>query len=179
MDRIALGLEIGDADGYSFITQNSAGAIAAAGIVGANLLIAPGPAGAMLALRDLAILVQTTGWNGVGNEVSHLITQRPRPFVYGNPAELGRDPAHYVSFWSGHTSFTAAAMVALALCLRRRRAPVTAQVLAGALGLGLIVATAIFRIFAGRHFPTDVIAGAVAGGLVALAVARANREMSA
>ncbi len=174
VDRIALGVEIGDADGYSYITQNSAGVIAVAGILGTDLLLTPGPGGWMLALRDLSILVQTTGWNGVGNEVSHLAYQRPRPFVYANPAEAGRDPSHYVSFWSGHTSFTAAAMVALALCLRRRRARPSVQVAFDSLGLALIIATAIFRIFAGRHFPTDVIAGAVGGSLIAYAVARFN-----
>lgn len=176
IDQMSLGLENGDADGFSFLTQNISGGLAVAGIVGWNL-IAP-QAGALSAIAaDLSILIQSVAWNGVGTEVSHF-GGRPRPFVYENPKERGANPAHYTSFWSGHTSFAAAAMVALLLALIRRRAPDWLLLLSGAAGQTLILSTAVFRIFAGRHFLTDVVCGALAGGFFALYVAIANSRRS-
>jgi undecaprenyl-diphosphatase len=104
-------------------------------------------------------------------ELSHLVTHRPRPFVYQNPAVRGTEAAHYTSFYSGHTSFVAAMSMGLLLCLFRRMAPTAALPFWAAAGQALMLATAINRIFAGRHFASDVIAGAVAGALVAVFVA--------
>ena len=45
--------------------------------------------------------------------------QRPRPFLYAHP-ELASDPEGYLSFYSGHTSATFAALAATAFTMRLR-----------------------------------------------------------
>ena len=180
IDRLALGLEDWKADTYSYWTQNSSGVLAftAPLVLGGALLVSgaalPGAAlGA--AASEWIIIGQTVTWNGAFTEISHLITQRPRPFVYKDPLVLGTDPAHFTSFYSGHTSFTAAAMVAVLFMLLHRGAPLALCLFWALLSQTLIFSTAYFRILAGRHFLTDVLAGAFAGVLVACLVAYYNR----
>lgn len=171
VDRISLGLESSPADGYSYFTQNFAGGFALVTATAWNLASASGPAAWINVAADTAILLQTVAWNGVFTELSHFITQRPRPFVYQDPKVRGTEPAHYTSFYSGHTSFVAAAIFGLLFCLIRRGAPKWLLILSASAGQSLILSTAIFRIFAGRHFVTDVLAGALAGALVAWFIA--------
>ena len=124
--------------------------------------------------QDLLIGIQTAAWNGVGVELSHLLTQRARPFVYGKP-EDSHFPSNYTSFYSGHTSFTAAAMMALILILLSRGAPQAVLVTTAIAGQTMVVSVAVLRVLAGRHFLTDVAVGAVAGACVAVLVALAAR----
>jgi membrane-associated phospholipid phosphatase len=124
--------------------------------------------------EDLFILIQTFSWNGLMTELSHLISQRPRPFVYSDPKNRGIDPAHYTSFYSGHTSFTAAMNTAAFFILLRRQAPLIFLLISFACSQGLILSTAYFRILAGRHFLTDVLCGAIAGSIIAYFVVKRN-----
>jgi len=86
------------------------------------------------------------------------------PHVYPHPAPLVSDP-HSHSFPSGHaaTSFACATVLAL----RFPRAAAGFYVLAAAI--------AFSRVYVGVHWPTDVIAGAALGILVALAIQSAVR----
>ncbi len=117
--------------------------------------------------HDLLLALQVFLWNGALTEFAHFVSQRPRPFVYREPLILGLDPAHYTSFYSGHTSFTAALTLTLFLLTLRHRLALPWQLLALASYQGLTLATAYFRILAGRHFLSDVICGAIAGSWVA------------
>lgn len=178
-DQPGLGLENSRADALSDVSQNLAGVLALTvpGIWNGSLAafgrITPATALAWSA-TDFVLVLQTASWNGVGVELSHLLSQRPRPFVYSNPGK-GDLSSNYTSFYSGHTSFTAAASLALVLILISRGAPAPLVVLFAATAQGLTVATAVFRVLAGRHFVSDVLAGAVAGTLVALLVAAFHR----
>ena len=170
IDRLSVGMEDDHADGYSFQVQNFSGALA----VGAPLLwqtlrfvTTRSPTVLTEALTDLSLVLQATTWNGFFTELARWIVQRPRPFVYTHPLERGKDPAHYTSFYSGHTSFTAASSFILFLIFWRRKAPAWMQVLAFLSTEALVISVAYFRILAGRHFLTDVLAGAMAGSLVA------------
>ena len=172
VDQLSLGMEDWKADHYSYQTQNTSGVLALLSPSfweGALFLMGRvnAPAAIAAASLDTWIVFQTIAWNGLFTETSHLISQRPRPFVYSNPAEKGQDPAHYTSFYSGHTSFTAATQLALLLMLIRRKAPGWMVLLAAVSYQGFVLSTAYFRILAGRHFLTDVICGAIAGSLVA------------
>lgn len=183
MDQPALGLNSTAADQISYFTQNLSGAVAAAVPAAWNIASAVtrkiSPAAALSAtLTDWLLVFQTAAWNGTGVELSHLISQRPRPYVYADP-ELARNPSNYTSFYSGHTSFAAAASVALFLILLGRGAPAWLLALTAISGELLVVATAACRVLAGRHFLTDVMAGAVAGTFVALAVALLHRRAPA
>lgn len=121
--------------------------------------------------RDLAVCIEAALWNGFLNECTRLIVQRPRPFVYLDPG-AGNLGAHYNSFFSGHTSFSAVAMVSMVLVLKDRGA--SRRSIYGFCILAFIVTalTGIFRVFAGRHFPTDVIAGAIFGTVLAWVICR-------
>ncbi len=90
------------------------------------------------------------------------LTARPRPSVtYDEPEALVRTPLD-LSFPSGHaaTSFAAAAV----LSRYERTAAVPLFVLA--------IAIAWSRVYVGVHYPSDVLAGAVLGVLVATALRR-------
>ncbi len=182
MDQFSMSMEDPLADEYSYRTQNFSGlwafAVPAAwttarfltgGIVGGIALT--------LLNENLITLLQVISWNGLFTELSHLASQRPRPFVFSDPTYRGIDPAHYTSFYSGHTSFVAATTTAVFLILLNQDAPFLILCLTFASSEALILSTAYFRIFAGRHFLTDVICGAIAGSLIAyLWVNRSRRK---
>jgi membrane-associated phospholipid phosphatase len=180
MDRPAVGLEIRNADSLSFTTQGLSGIVALSvpplWHLTTVILGQATPVGALAALgTDLVIFTQTTAFNGLFTESAHLITQRPRPFVYADPARA-TDFANYTSFYSGHTSFSAAATVFLLLTLAGRGAAVWLLGLAGATSYGLMSLTGLYRVLAGRHFPTDVLMGALAGACVAVLIALRHRQ---
>lgn len=180
-DRLSIGRESAKADGLSFTTQNSAGILAfGIPITWSTALLALGqvtPGGWAIAIAtDTVILAQASLWNGFLTECVRLVVQRPRPFVYTNPQRFGADPAHYTSFISGHTSFAAAAGLTLVLTLLGRGAPLTLVASSGVLATMLIFLTGLFRVLAGRHFMTDVLAGALGGALIAFFIAWIHRR---
>ena len=175
IDRFALGQDSGKADEYSYLTQNISGGLAVLIPLGWHLgqvaIAGISPATALAELgTDIVLVLQTTFWNGTLTEGSHLISQRPRPFVYSDLAQFGPDPQNYTSFYSGHTSFAAAACGILFLILLGRRASRSVLWPTAMVGAVLIVLTGTFRVLAGRHFPTDVLAATLGGLGVALAV---------
>jgi membrane-associated phospholipid phosphatase len=183
IDQLSLGMEDWKADYYSYWTQNTSGVLAYLVPTTWHTLhfalgSLSGPAALASIGADFLIVSQTIAWNGFFTELSHLISQRPRPFVYSNPPVRGSDPAHYTSFYSGHTSFTAASTLAVFLIFLFRQAPGWVLILSAASFEGLVLATAYFRVLAGRHFLTDVICGAIAGSIVAWAVAYAQRYLT-
>jgi len=181
IDQLSIGMENGDADGYSYITQNFSGpwafslplAWSAIRFFGGSLT--PAATTAIIA-KDVVTLFQVISWNGLFTELSHIVSQRPRPFVYMDPVSRGTDSAHYTSFYSGHTSFAASTTTSAFLILLNRKAPLVLLLISFASSQALILSTAYFRILAGRHFLTDVICGAIAGSLVAYFVVRGKKS---
>ncbi len=180
-DQISLGMLNGKADELSFTTQKLSGMIAVSLPFAWHFTYAalgrvlPGAALVGFA-TDSVILFQSVAVNGAVNEITRLIVQRPRPFVYGDPKTQGANPAHYTSFYSGHTSFAAATMTALVLMLLGRGAPSILIALLASADFVLVFLTGFFRVLAGRHFATDVLAGALAGSLIAIGVALYHRR---
>ena len=173
IDRMSLGVAWSLADGLSFELQN---ATIVCGILLAFVYHALRGQRWRLAFEDLTLWAQVALWNGFFMELTRLAVQRPRPFVYANPLVLGTEAAHYVSFYSGHTSFVAATWASLALSALARKAH--AAVILGILLIWEIVPamTGYFRIQAGRHFLSDVIVGMLAGTCVALGVHAVHRQ---
>jgi membrane-associated phospholipid phosphatase len=180
MDRPAIGLETGNADGLSFTTQGLSGVLALAvpplWHLGTVVLRTATPMGALIATGvDLVIFAQTAFINGALTETSHLLAQRPRPFVYANPSR-GEDASNYTSFYSGHTSFSAASTTYLTLTLAGRGAPMWLVGASAAGAYALMSLTGTYRVLAGRHFPSDILIGALVGILVAVIVAMRHRR---
>jgi membrane-associated phospholipid phosphatase len=108
---------------------------------------------------------------GLTNTVKRL-TRRPRPYMF-NPERVSPPPHRqddFSSFWSGHTANTAAltfssvALIAPGVADRGTRT---------GLWIGAATVPALvgyLRVRAGKHFPTDVVAGFAVGALVGLAV---------
>ena len=86
--------------------------------------------------------------------------QRP-PVLPGEPHRLVSLPSSE-SFPSGHATVAFACAVTLALAVPRLAVPV----------LVLAAAIAYSRVYVGVHYPLDVIAGAVLGTLIAIALRR-------
>ena len=98
------------------------------------------------------------------------IVERPRPAANAQMADAGG-----FSFPSGHSATSAALFGVLAL-VAARHLEGGIRVAAAALGVALIAAIGVSRVMLGAHYPTDVLAGWLTGGTIALAsVAIATR----
>ena len=122
---------------------------------------------------DAVVYAQTLAVNSALVVVAKYAFQRPRPRTYaGDPAFLTTDDG-YQSFYSGHTSTVVAALTAAAWTARWRHGEQVWPWVVVGLGGASVGAE---RVLAGRHFPTDVIAGAVMGFAVGTVVPWLHRK---
>jgi undecaprenyl-diphosphatase len=84
-------------------------------------------------------------------------TSRPRPFAVENAVRAGADPLDPFSFPSGHTLHAVAFSVVVIAFY-----PVLAWLL-----VPFTLLVAISRVVLGLHYPSDVLAGAALGALIA------------
>ncbi len=100
------------------------------------------------------------------------LARRPRPLVFNPEVPMrerrGRDAFH--SFWSGHTANTAALTVSAAMLVDRARVDPAVRTATWAGAVAVPVLMGWLRVRAGKHFPTDVLAGCLAGAVVGWAV---------
>lgn len=109
--------------------------------------------------------------------MAKLAVRRPRPKAYidaenhkGDPNYMNGDTDSSLSFFSGHAS-TVAAIGATATYLAFARSPKSVRPwLTLVLAAGLTTFVSYERVRAGAHFPTDVIAGGLAGAGIGVAV---------
>ena len=112
-----------------------------------------------------------------------MAVRRPRPLAYveaglhkDDPTWSNADTDSSLSFFSGHASVTAA-LGATATYLAFARSPRTARPwVTLLLASALTTFVSIERVRAGAHFPTDVIAGAIAGAGVGIIVPHLHRS---
>jgi len=100
--------------------------------------------------------------------------QRPRPYAYrpGSGGSVSRDRDAAQSFLSGHTAAAFCGAVFAACMADSRMIPSRWKYPVICTGLSLASATAFLRVASGKHFPTDVLAGAAAGSLIAWSLSR-------
>lgn len=112
-------------------------------------------------VEDMVVFGQTVLVSNGLVSVIKLAVQRPRPETYATTdrAQLESTNA-YVSFYSGHTTNTFAALSAASMILHLRYDTGVWPWVVTAMVGGSV---AIERVLAGKHFPTDVAVGAVAG----------------
>jgi membrane-associated phospholipid phosphatase len=122
-------------------------------------------AGSLNMLNDVIVIYQSTLIAAALSGLSSLSAGRGRPYVYGTKAPVGTrtGPEGALAFFSGHTSMAFALSTSTFWTLKRTH-PMDALPWV-VLGVGSAGASgvAVARVLAGRHFPTDVFAGAVVG----------------
>ena len=133
-------------------------------------------------LTDALIYLETfaTTW-GLTN-LAKIAVRRPRPIAYIDRANHANDPSYSnadldssLSFFSGHASFVSAA-VSTATYLAFVRSPHSLRPwLTLGLGAALTGFVSWARVRAAAHFPTDVIAGSIAGAGVGVLVPHLHR----
>jgi len=119
-------------------------------------------------LEDTAVFAETLLVDGALVTAAKYTVQRPIPRVYSPalPAVVS-SPSDYRSFYSGHTSLTFAALTAASMTWTLRHgATWWPWVVTVAVGTSV----GLERIYAGRHFPSDVLVAAASGTLVGLAI---------
>jgi membrane-associated phospholipid phosphatase len=115
--------------------------------------------------EDLAVYAQALSVNAALTAWSKVLFHRARPPRYTANAAAYPEADQGLSFPSGHSSTAFAAAAAYTSMLSRRR-QVGAHVPEVVLMFGAATATAVLRVAAHKHFPTDVVAGAVLGTAV-------------
>ncbi|MCI4648854.1 phosphatase PAP2 family protein [Phaeodactylibacter sp.] len=116
----------------------------------------------------------------ITNGITRLVkigARRSRPYTY-NPLtgeELKIDPEARLSFFSGHASNTAAMSFFTAQTLVQNRPDMQNKGLVWATAATLPALTALWRVKAGKHFPSDVIVGYGIGALIGVLVPNLHR----
>ena len=105
--------------------------------------------------------------NGIEGTVKAL-TQRSRPFVYNPDVAIDEKLSRYArqSFFSGHATNAFATAVFTGEVFRHYFPHSRLKPFIWVGGLGLATATSVLRYEAGKHYPTDLLAGAAFGSLV-------------
>ncbi len=133
-------------------------------------------------LADAFMYAEAISFTMAMTNIVKMAVRRPRPIAYID-AEAHQGDLNYtntstdsaLSFFSGHAAITAT-VTATASYLAFARAPHSARPWI-TLGVGTALTTfvSIERVRAGKHFPTDVIAGSIAGAGIGLVVPHLHR----
>ncbi|MES3039370.1 MAG: phosphatase PAP2 family protein [Bdellovibrionota bacterium] len=118
-------------------------------------------------VEDMLVYLEVLSLNGAMTTLAKYSVQRPLPRSYGGDQDMMTDPKGYRSFYSGHTSSAFAALTAGAMThVARHPEDKWPWYVAGIVGTSV----AFERVAAGRHFPTDVTMGAIAGSIIGISV---------
>lgn len=113
------------------------------------------------AARDILVITEAVAVTTFATHLLKYAVQRPRPAMYQSGSS--RSFEQNVSFPSGHTSAAAAGFTAYAMTFALRHADSGWRYVVG-LGAGLATAAVAYgRVAGGRHFYSDVLAGALLG----------------
>jgi membrane-associated phospholipid phosphatase len=131
---------------------------------------------------DAFMYAETMSLTFALTDIVKIAVRRPRPQAYAEAEEhrgeldySNRDTDSSLSFFSLHASMTAA-IGATATYLAFARAPRSPRPwITLGLAAGLSTFVSIERVRAGKHFPTDVIAGSLAGAAVGVVVPHLHR----
>lgn len=108
------------------------------------------------------------------------IVNRYRPYAYNSDVPLSEklNLDTKQSFFSGHTSAAFASAVFFSTIYSDQISNEKSKTLVWAGSLTLASSVALLRYFSGKHFPTDIIAGAVVGGLIGYGVPKLHQKNS-
>jgi membrane-associated phospholipid phosphatase len=113
-------------------------------------------------------MLQTILFNETLTGITKTLVGRPRPFTYNDevPDAIRTEKGNNFSFFSGHTSYTAAISFFSAQVLTEFIDDPLARKLVWAGAIAWPAATGYFRYAAGKHFITDVVTGYAVGALI-------------
>lgn len=109
------------------------------------------------------------------NNITKYAVQRPRPYTYIRAEEVEAFEREHaedsrLSFYSGHSATVFTMATAGGFMYAAQSDDLSARAVVWGVGTALATTTAGLRVKAGRHYPTDVIAGAIAGTAVGISV---------
>src|SRR2546425_2075021 len=144
------------------------------GVVGVTGFAAVAGRPAAEARGNAVVMLDPLAWTAAATEWLKVAAHRSRPVLYTAAAPAAAtDPDNRRSFPSGHTALAfAAATSYLVIAQREHRRHATRNAVlayAAAAGVGAL------RVAAGKHFPTDVAAGALVGGGIGWLAATVHR----
>lgn len=145
---------------FSDIGQTG-GIVAGALAVAADAWSAPGDAVGARVATDVLVYVETLALASVSVELLKVAVRRPRPISYRDTAQLGL--TQQVSFPSGHSTAVAAAATSAATSFALRHPDARARWAVWGFGGALTAGVAAGRVLGGKHFVSDVLAGAALG----------------
>ncbi len=122
--------------------------------------------GGMTFLEDLVLIAEALTISGAMHQITRHAFNRPRPYMYidDNNDSIRRDSIDdYLAFFSGHTSAAFSATVAFAYIFSVRRPDNKWKYAIWAFAIAASSAVGVFRVTAGIHFWTDVLAGGIIG----------------
>jgi membrane-associated phospholipid phosphatase len=134
-------------------------------------------------LADFFMYAESVSFTLAMTSLVKMAVRRPRPIAYIEANAHKNDEVPYsnsstdsaLSFFSGHAAVTAT-ISSTATYLAFVRSPRTVRPwLTLAAGVGLTTFVSFERVRAGAHFPTDVIAGAIAGAGIGVVVPHLHR----
>jgi len=125
----------------------------------------PGGIPMQIVVIVLVLLLNRRAWllalaalaGGLWYEVIVHLVNRPRPAV-GQILRVTEHPGS-TSYPSGHLIFITISAAVLMLCIGHRYLPRWARPLGWAVVAGIVMAVGLDRIYAGVHWPSDVLAG--------------------
>lgn len=122
---------------------------------------------ALLINSGLTALIKTT-------------VRRTRPYVYRSDLALEEKLTKGArqSFWSGHTSQTATMCFLSAQMYSDYHPDSKWKPVMWTAAASVPLATGIFRMTAGKHFPTDVLAGYISGAAIGILLPRIHQRMN-
>ncbi len=112
-----------------------------------------------------AMFLETTSITLGTTLITKNIVREPRPYIYSEkaPLELKKDPDASQSFFSGHAALSFASMMFFAEIYSSYYPENSNHYLIYLGSIALASTSSILRIFSARHFPIDVLVGAVVG----------------
>jgi len=131
--------------------------------------------------KEIAVMyIETFTLNLFSTTLVKLVTTRNRPFVYNPEVGINKKMVKNarMSMYSGHTSHTAAMSIFTAKVFSDFYPDSQWKPVVWGTAIAIPTITGYLRYKAGKHYPTDVIAGAAMGGLIGFLIPQLHKVKS-